>query len=49
MDIFPSIVDLVGYDKPINSWEEVFSQIPENHFQFTFLEQFIILLLKSTF
>ena len=20
MDIFPSIVDLVGYDKPINSW-----------------------------
>ena len=27
MDIFPSIVDLVGYDKPINSWGRSLSQI----------------------
>jgi len=28
MDIFPSIVDLIGYDKPLNSWgRSVFSHL----------------------
>ena len=37
LDIFPSIIDLVGYDKPINSWgRSLFSNEPNQPFSIHF-------------